>query len=275
MKKMTGKLETLGTEFIDKQINGKQGKVAGDKLNGAAPVNGAYGGQTNGTTESTLAPNGYQQPPLTHQGSYNQQAPIIPQSGYNQQAPYNPQAPHTPQPPLNHQGSYNQPGAYSQQPPMNHQGSYNQQAPYNQQVPHDQQGGFNQHAPYNHQQSLPNGQHLSNGQLPQNDRSPSPYGGSQPAHQSHPEGHMGQNQMGHHQPINQVPQFDPTGRPLVPPGWLAQYDDNSKAWYYVEQSTGKSQWDPPPQAAAHAPLSTPSVGQTGYGGTSPNSVALH
>lgn len=35
----------------------------------------------------------------------------------------------------------------------------------------------------------------------------------------------------------------------MPPGWHAQFDQNSQRWYYVEQATGRTQWDPP----AHMP----------------------
>ena len=31
----------------------------------------------------------------------------------------------------------------------------------------------------------------------------------------------------------------------MPPGWHAQWDGNQNRWYYVEQATGRSQWDPP------------------------------
>jgi hypothetical protein len=31
----------------------------------------------------------------------------------------------------------------------------------------------------------------------------------------------------------------------MPPGWLAQWDQGSQRWYYVDQSTGRTQWDPP------------------------------
>jgi len=33
--------------------------------------------------------------------------------------------------------------------------------------------------------------------------------------------------------------------PPMPPGWLAQWDQSSQRWYYVDQSTGRTQWDPP------------------------------
>jgi hypothetical protein len=35
----------------------------------------------------------------------------------------------------------------------------------------------------------------------------------------------------------------------MPPGWVQQWDQNSQRWYYVEQATGRTQWDPP----AHLP----------------------
>tara|TARA_R110002003_G_scaffold279_15_gene18132 strand:- start:11635 stop:11997 length:363 start_codon:yes stop_codon:yes gene_type:complete len=31
----------------------------------------------------------------------------------------------------------------------------------------------------------------------------------------------------------------------MPPGWVQQWDQNSQRWYYVEQATGRTQWDPP------------------------------
>jgi hypothetical protein len=31
----------------------------------------------------------------------------------------------------------------------------------------------------------------------------------------------------------------------MPPGWTAQWDQNGQRWYYVEQATGRTQWDPP------------------------------
>ncbi|ETN43291.1 uncharacterized protein HMPREF1541_02450 [Cyphellophora europaea CBS 101466] len=37
----------------------------------------------------------------------------------------------------------------------------------------------------------------------------------------------------------------PPGGPQLPPGWTQQWDQNSNRWYYVEQATGRTQWDPP------------------------------
>lgn len=35
--------------------------------------------------------------------------------------------------------------------------------------------------------------------------------------------------------------------PPMPPGWIQQWDQNSQRWFYIEQATGRSQWDPPAQ----------------------------
>ena len=35
----------------------------------------------------------------------------------------------------------------------------------------------------------------------------------------------------------------PAGTPL-PPGWIAQWDQNSQRNYYLEQATGRTQWEP-------------------------------
>ncbi|KAI1460969.1 hypothetical protein F4805DRAFT_454417 [Annulohypoxylon moriforme] len=45
---------------------------------------------------------------------------------------------------------------------------------------------------------------------------------------------------------NEGPTFEP---PQLPPGWIAQWDGASKKYYYVQLSTGVSQWDTPTQAA--------------------------
>jgi hypothetical protein len=42
----------------------------------------------------------------------------------------------------------------------------------------------------------------------------------------------------------------------LPQGWLQQYDTQSQRWYYVDQSTGRSQWEPPsPSRGHHQPRS--------------------
>lgn len=42
------------------------------------------------------------------------------------------------------------------------------------------------------------------------------------------------------------PTFAP---PPLPPGWIAQWDGSSKKYYYVQLSTGVSQWETPTEAA--------------------------
>ncbi|KAL9027709.1 MAG: hypothetical protein Q9196_003804 [Gyalolechia fulgens] len=36
-----------------------------------------------------------------------------------------------------------------------------------------------------------------------------------------------------------------TGGPSLPPGWISQWDPNSQRYYYVEQATGRTQWELP------------------------------
>ncbi|KAM0652800.1 hypothetical protein ACHAO3_002095 [Verticillium nonalfalfae] len=47
------------------------------------------------------------------------------------------------------------------------------------------------------------------------------------------------------------------GPPHLPPGWIAQWDGASKKYYFVQLSTGVSQWDTPTDAA---PTGTPAPG---------------
>ncbi|KAI1492861.1 hypothetical protein F5X96DRAFT_667378 [Biscogniauxia mediterranea] len=59
---------------------------------------------------------------------------------------------------------------------------------------------------------------------------------------------------------NEGPTFEP---PALPPGWIAQWDGSSKKYYYVQLSTGVSQWETPTQAA---PGGTPAqVSEHPYG----------
>ncbi|EME88789.1 uncharacterized protein MYCFIDRAFT_87575 [Pseudocercospora fijiensis CIRAD86] len=76
------------------------------------------------------------------------------------------------------------------------------------------------------------------------------YGGPGYADQSQ---HPGYQQPSYGQPPQQYgsypappPQHSaPPGQPPLPPGWMAQFDQNSQKWYYVEQATGRTQWEPP------------------------------
>lgn len=47
--------------------------------------------------------------------------------------------------------------------------------------------------------------------------------------------------------------------PHLPPGWIAQWDANSKKYYYVQLSTGVSQWDIPTDAAPIGGTPAPAV----------------
>lgn len=64
-------------------------------------------------------------------------------------------------------------------------------------------------------------------------------------------------------PGQEGPTFAP---PQLPPGWIAQWDANSRKYYFVQLSTGVSQWEVPtdsapiggtPAAAAEHPYGVP------------------
>ncbi|KAH7026457.1 uncharacterized protein B0I36DRAFT_414950 [Microdochium trichocladiopsis] len=56
-----------------------------------------------------------------------------------------------------------------------------------------------------------------------------------------------------HYPPPQGPPAPYGAPPPMPPGWHAQWDQNQNRWYYVEQATGRSQWDPPAVIGSHPP----------------------
>jgi hypothetical protein len=92
------------------------------------------------------------------------------------------------------------------------------------------------HAPQQQQYS-PQGQ----GYPPQNQQyQPQGQGYPQQQQQQHPYG-QGPPPVGPPAPMG--------APPPMPPGWIQQWDQNSQRWYYVEQATGRTQWDPP----AHLP----------------------
>ncbi|RMZ67410.1 WW Rsp5 WWP [Pyrenophora seminiperda CCB06] len=47
--------------------------------------------------------------------------------------------------------------------------------------------------------------------------------------------------------------------PPMPPGWTQQWDQNSQRWFYIEQATGRTQWDPPSNLPP-GPYAPPAVG---------------
>ncbi|KAJ2988224.1 hypothetical protein NUW58_g4090 [Xylaria curta] len=69
---------------------------------------------------------------------------------------------------------------------------------------------------------------------------------------------------------NEGPTFEP---PHLPPGWIAQWDGSSKKYYYVQLSTGVSQWEVPTDAA---PGATPAQSnEHPYGVPGPREVITH
>ncbi|KJX97009.1 hypothetical protein TI39_contig590g00002 [Zymoseptoria brevis] len=52
----------------------------------------------------------------------------------------------------------------------------------------------------------------------------------------------------------------------LPPGWSTQFDQSSQRWYYIEQATGRTQWDVP--VSHHAGYAAPPP-PGGYGQSGP------
>lgn len=61
----------------------------------------------------------------------------------------------------------------------------------------------------------------------------------------------GQPPSTHGAPYGGPPAPGPPGPPSMdqplPPGWVKQWDSNSQRWYFVEQATGRTQWELPAQ----------------------------
>jgi hypothetical protein len=69
--------------------------------------------------------------------------------------------------------------------------------------------------------------------------------------------YQGHNQ---HQPVHHQPPQQAYGQPPFSPpqGWSQHWDQNAHRYYYIEQSTGRSQWEPPAhQGHAHHPSPPP------------------
>lgn len=63
-------------------------------------------------------------------------------------------------------------------------------------------------------------------------------------------------------PGSEGPTFGP---PQLPPGWIAQWDGASRKYYFVQLSTGVSQWDVPTDAAPTGSTPAPPAGDHPYG----------
>ena len=61
-------------------------------------------------------------------------------------------------------------------------------------------------------------------------------------------------------PPPQQPQFS-SGPPQLPPGWISQWDPNSQRYYYLEQASGRTQWEMPQHYQSGGP--PPFQGQSG------------
>ncbi|KAJ9149238.1 hypothetical protein NKR23_g4330 [Pleurostoma richardsiae] len=56
----------------------------------------------------------------------------------------------------------------------------------------------------------------------------------------------------------------PSDKPPIPSGWIPQWDHNYQRWFYIEQATGRSQWEAPGYVAV--PSTMPEAEDRGYGG---------
>ena len=80
--------------------------------------------------------------------------------------------------------------------------------------------------------------------------------GSYDQHQYNQQPQYGQHQSYGGSPPSNAPTT--TAGPTLPPGWTAQWDQNSQRWYYLEQATGRTQWDlPQPSQAGYPPSGAP------------------
>lgn len=110
--------------------------------------------------------------------------------------------------------------------------------------------------------------------------SQSPYGAppDQPSYGAPPgQQPYGSHDQSHYAPPGQAPYPPPSqpSGPPCPPGWTAKWDQNAQRWYYVEHSTGRSQWEAPSHGAVggygeagagHAPQYGSHDATRGYGG---------
>jgi hypothetical protein len=72
-------------------------------------------------------------------------------------------------------------------------------------------------------------------------------------------------------PGTEGPTFAP---PQLPPGWIAQWDGSSRKYYFVQLSTGISQWETPTEAAPTGG-GTPAYGSDHPYGAPPPEVITH
>lgn len=97
------------------------------------------------------------------------------------------------------------------------------------------------------------------------------YGGAPPPSGYGQPPYSGYNSPPPHQQPYGAPPSGPPGEPHLPPGWIKQWDHNSQRYYYVEQATGRTQWDAPqgynyssPPPPSHGGYAPPPSGPGGY-----------
>lgn len=97
-----------------------------------------------------------------------------------------------------------------------------------------------------------------------------PQGPPQYLHQGPPpgQGYPQQQPYGQGAPTPVGPPAPYGAPPPMPPGWTQQWDQNSQRWFYIEQATGRTQWDPPahlpPGPYAPPPAGAPYVAPGGH-----------
>ena len=72
-----------------------------------------------------------------------------------------------------------------------------------------------------------------------------PQGQGYPSQGYPPQGYPQQQPYGQGPPPPVGPPAPYGAPPPMPPGWIQQWDQNSQRWFYIEQATGRTQWDPP------------------------------
>lgn len=71
---------------------------------------------------------------------------------------------------------------------------------------------------------------------------------------------------------SQAPEYHPPqDKPPIPRGWIPKWDQQYQRWYYVEEATGRSQWEAPGYDATRPPMpGADSRGhESSYGGGAP------
>ncbi|KAH9863694.1 hypothetical protein J1614_009626 [Plenodomus biglobosus] len=122
--------------------------------------------------------------------------------------------------------------------------------------PKDTQGGHGAPGDASHGDRSASASYYNQAPLSGSDHPPQqqqypPQGSPQYPHQGPPpgQGYPHQQPYGQGAPTPVGPPAPYGAPPPMPPGWTQQWDQNSQRWFYIEQATGRTQWDPP----AHLP----------------------